>query len=242
MSTKLLPLFGLLAASLGVEWDARAADLELLNFNLGGGLTVPLNPTARFVGVNGSATTGAGVNIDKKNSIEGDFMWNGLSPGITLAVAPVEVNGMVFHPMNVPNSGSINVFSLTGEYRFHIDGIAHSAFGIYLIGGGGWYYRHTDINKNVTPSGKAVFSVPPFTVCQPIYEWWGFACDSRGFVFPFTIVSHGNSAGGVNAGAGFSIRLDDEGWKFFVESRYNYAWSNFIPTTFVPVTFGLRFN
>jgi hypothetical protein len=41
-----------------------------------------------------------------------------------------------------------------------------------------------------------------------------------------------------NAGSGMGV----PGWKFFIESRYNYAWSNFIPITFVPVTVGFRFN
>jgi hypothetical protein len=57
-----------------------------------------------------------------------------------------------------------------------------------------------------------------------------------------TIASHGSSAGGVNAGVGFTIMIGHQGWKFFVESRYNYAWSNFVPTTLVPVSFGFRFN
>ena len=29
-----------------------------------------------------------------------------------------------------------------------------------------WYYRHTDINKK--------YVAAPVTVCQPIYNWWGF--------------------------------------------------------------------
>ena len=36
-------------------------------------------------------------------------------------------------------------------------------------------------------------------------------------------------------------RLSDSGWKIYVESRYHYAFSN-IPSTVIPVTFGLRFN
>jgi hypothetical protein len=43
-------------------------------------------------------------------------------------------------------------------------------------------------------------------------------------------------------GAGFTVQLPSPVWKFFMESRYNYAWSKFIPTTLIPVTFGFRFN
>jgi hypothetical protein len=33
------------------------------------------------------------------------------------------------------------------------------------------------------------------------------------------IASRGNSAGRVIAGGGFTVRLSDSGWKFYVESR-----------------------
>jgi hypothetical protein len=39
-----------------------------------------------------------------------------------------------------------------------------------------------------------------------------------------------------------SLRLSDSGWKFYIESRYNYAWNSRIHTALIPVTFGLRFN
>ncbi len=211
----------LLGCALLFPLQAQDSELQLLNFNVGGGLTVPLNPTGRYLGVNGNAGSGVGANFNKHNSIEGDFMWSGLSPALNLVQA-------IDRP-----TGSVNLFSVTGNYRFHIDSLAESPFGIYIIGGGGWYYRHTDINKN--------YVVPPLAVCQPIYNWWGFACDGGGFV-QTTIASHGTSAGGLDVGAGFTIKLPSPGWKFFVESRYTYAWSNFIPTTLVPVTFGFRFN
>lgn len=223
MSRIISALIGLLGGALFFPLGAQEPDLQMFNFNVGGGLSVPLNPTARYFGVNGNATTGMGANFNKHNSIEGDFMWSGLSPSISL-----------IHPIDRP-TGSVNLFAVTGNYRFHIDSLADSAFGVYLIGGGGWYYRHTSINKN--------YIVPPLTVCQPIYNWWGFSCDSSGgFVQSVTIASHGTSAGGLDAGAGFTIKLPSPGWKFFVESRYNYAWSNFIPTTLIPVSFGFRFN
>jgi hypothetical protein len=75
----------------------------------------------------------------------------------------------------------------------------------------------------------------------PIYYWWGYGCSTGGVVSE-QIASKGASAGGFNGGGGFTIRLSDTGWKFYVESRYNYAFSNRIPTTFVPVVFGFRYN
>jgi len=213
---------GFLSVAALFPLHAQDDDLKRLNFNLGGGFSVPLNPTARYFGVNGNFSSGAGANFNSHNSIEGDFMWSGLSPSVSLV-----------HPVIRP-TGNVNLFAVTGNYRFHIDSLRESPFGVYLIGGGGWYYRHTSIDRH--------FFVPPLTVCQPVFNWWGFACDSDGFVESRTIASHGSSAGGVNAGVGFTIMIGHQGWKFFVESRYNYAWSNFVPTTLVPVSFGFRFN
>jgi hypothetical protein len=54
--------------------------------------------------------------------------------------------------------------------------------------------------------------------------------------------SRGPSAGGVNAGLGFTVRISDPGWRIFVEPRYCYAFHQRFPTTLIPVTFGIRFN
>jgi len=223
MSKRILLFIGFL--STGWLIPVQAEELSLLTFAMGGGVSAPLNPTARFVGVSGNFITSAGVNINGRNSIEGTFMWSGLPPDLT-----------VLHPVLLPH-GSMNLYSLTGNYRYHIDSIRGSVFGAYIIGGGGWYYRHFSVSRD--------FVVPPGTVCQPVYFWWGFGCDANGFVFSAEVASGGVSAGGLNAGLGFTVKLGSKGWKFFTESRYVYAWNKglaHIPVTLIPVTFGLRFN
>jgi hypothetical protein len=52
----------------------------------------------------------------------------------------------------------------------------------------------------------------------------------------------GTSAGGLNGGVGFTVRLSDKGWKFYTESRYHYAFHPRIPNTLVLVTFGIAYN
>ena len=207
---------------LALPLPGQEQEFRRVNFNAGGGLSVPLNPTARYSGVNGNATAGVGVNFDKHNSVEGDFLWIGLPPTHSLV-----------RPIYTPDV-SVNLFGLTGEYRVHIDNIGDSPFGFYLLAGGGWYYRYTSIGRR--------FFVPPFTVCQRIYNWWGFGCNANGYVSSANSGSHGSGAGGANGGVGFSIRFAHTGWKFFAESRYHYVWSTYVPTTFVPVTFGFRYN
>jgi hypothetical protein len=212
-----------LCALLGVGWTlpVSAQDFSKLNFNIGGGPSTPLNPTGQFAGVSGNFDTGIGYNIDRKNSISGEFMWSGLPPNI-----------FVVHPFSAP-FGNINLYSLTANYRYHHDRIAGSRFGAYAIVGGGWYYRRTTVDRN--------FVVPPATPCLPIYSWWGYACDS-GTVFTETVASKGSSAGGLNGGAGFTITFGDSSWKFYMEGRYHYAWNSRFPTVLAPVTFGIRYN
>jgi hypothetical protein len=102
------------------------------------------------------------------------------------------------------------------------------------MGGGGWYQRYATIDKN--------YVVPPLTPCQPYYYWWGYSCDPNNYVYSQTVANKGVSAGGFNTGFGFTIRFADSNIRFFTEARYHYAFSERIPTTVVPVTFGLRYN
>jgi len=220
MSKRILISFGLLNAVLTITLQAQ--DVPKLAFNIGGGISTPLNPTAQFAGTSGNFATGAGYNLDKHNSLGAEFMWNGLPTNLS-----------VLHPINAP-FGSVNLYTLTGTYRYHVDSISGSPFGLYVIGGGGWYYRYASVDKN--------YIIPGGTVCDPYYDWWGYTCGPSNLLYTQTIAYKGTNAGGVNAGAGFTIRFSDSGWKFYVESRYHYAWSPRIPTTLIPVTFGIRFN
>jgi len=161
-----------------------------LNIKVGGGYSVPTAVLGRYFGANGNFLTGLGVNIKKRHAVELDFMWSGLSP----------TKGL----------GNWNMYTLTENYRFHIDRVAHSAFGVYAVAGGGWYYRRASVN------GPDDFSFIP---------------------------ARGTGAGGINGGVGFTIRiLPDSSWSFFTESRFHYAWTSTVRTSFVPVSIGFRFN
>jgi hypothetical protein len=61
-------------------------------------------------------------------------------------------------------------------------------------------------------------------------------------VYTATVAYKGTSAGGLNGGVGFTVRLSDKGWKFYTESRYHYAFHPRIPNTLVLVTFGIAYN
>ncbi len=194
---------------------------DKFTFSVGGGITTPLNPTAQFTGISGNFITSAGYKISKEHSINGEFMVAGL-PGSVYAIQPVKLPTV-----------SSNVYYLGANYRFQADHLRGSPFGIYSIVGGGWYDRYITLNQD--------YVVPPNTVCQPIYDWWGYACAPSGYVYTQQVARKGTSGGGVNAGFGFTIALAGR-LKFFTEARYHYAFHGNVATTMVPVTMGFRFN
>jgi len=215
-------LFSISLVSVAGLAPLRAQDFSKLAFNIGGGISSPLNPTSQYTGLSANFSLGAGYNISNSNTIFGEFMWTDLPPNL-----------FVLHPIDAPR-GNLSLYTLTAAYRHQIERIHGSPFGVYGIAGGGWYYRYASVDKD--------YAVPPNTVCQPTYTWWGYGCDAGGYVYTKTVAYKGASAPGVNAGVGFTIRLADSNWKFYAEARYHYAWSNNVPTTLAPVTFGIRFN
>ncbi len=214
----LLAMGGLIATC----WaPLKAQDYSKFAFNVGGGISTPLNPTGAYAGVSGNFVLGAGYNIDKKNAILGELMWSGLPS-----------NMFALQPADMPHS-HINLYSLTVNYRHQFDRINGSPFGVYVITGGGWYQRYISFDKDYAP--------PAGTPCLPYWNWYGWTCGTTG-VYSQTVAKKGVSSGGLNGGVGFTIRLADTNIRFFTEARYHYAFSENIPTTTVPVTFGLRYN
>ena len=220
MTSSRVLILSFIATTMSVS--ALAADDSGFTANIGGGVTTPLNPTAQYTGTSGNFVSAVGYRINKHSSVIGEFMYSGLPPSL-----------FILHPVNAP-FGSIHLYTMTANYRYEISSINRSRFGVYGTLGGGWYYRHASVDKS--------YVLPPGTACQPIYTWWGYSCDPSGVVFTATVAYRGVSAGGVNAGVGFTIRLGDSSWRFYTESRYHYAFSSGIPSTLIPVTLGVRFN
>jgi len=197
-------------------------DYSKFAFEIGSGVSAPLNPTGNFAGVSVHFVGGMGYNISSTSGILGEYMWSNLPSNL-----------FIIQPPDFPKLHT-DLHALTANYRYQRDHIQDSIFGIYGTLGGGWYYRRTTLDRE--------FVFPPNTVCQPYYGWWGYSCDTNGNVVTQTLAKHGISAGGVNMGAGFTIRLAGSGLKYYTEARYHHAWSGNIPTSLIHVTLGLRFN
>jgi hypothetical protein len=98
---------------------------------------------------------------------------------------------------------------------------------VYVTGGGGVYRRTVEFTQP---------SISTITVFDP---WWGI-------VYPANVLtnqvigSHSVTKPGANIGMGVSFRLGSSNAKLFAEARYHRMFTNRIDTTYVPVTFGIR--
>ena len=210
-----IAIFGLIAAA-----GLRGQDSKI-NTNLGAGVTAPLNPLGSLVGVSANIVAGAGYNFNRTHSVVGQFMWVGLNENRN-ALRPIR---LITGIRNL--EGESNVFTLTANYRLQKQG---KTYGIYFIGGGGMYARNTRLEKEVIV-GKDV-------VCGPWWGFWGFRCESGFVTDDITLVDHTSTAFGGNGGIGFTVRINEEGYKFYVEARYHYAPTSRVATTFIPITVG----
>jgi hypothetical protein len=199
---------------------SRAQDSKITS-NLGMGVSVPLNPTAALIGASPNVNVGVGYNLDRHSSLIGQFMWSGL-PLDRDALRPIWI---VAGRRDI--SGDSNLFTLTANYRYRLQG---KTFGAYVIGGGGWYYRHASLSREVVV-GEGV-------VCGPTWTYWGYGCVNGTVSQDQTLVSAGSTAFGANGGVGFTVRITEDGYKFYVEARYHYAPTKNVPTTLIPITLG----
>ena len=235
MRTRSLLVITVLSICGAVSGHAQEISLPPFNAFFGAGFGVPVSSTGKFAGINGVFQAGAGPNLTKHNSLRGEFMWEGLPPTRSSLVPVVNLPGVSLLIATQPANSLLtanDLYALTANYQFHMEG---HRFGFYLIAGGGWYFRQTRLRN---------YTVPPGTVCQPVWDWYGYSC-VNGFVSTSsTLISEGVSSGGVNGGAGITIYLgyvDDYPTEFYIEARYHYSpQGGQIPTKTVPVTFGIR--
>jgi hypothetical protein len=198
---------------------------EKINSNLGFSIATPLNPTAQFTSPGWGFTAGAGYNFSQHHSIIGEVMWDRLyatdnAIGAIRAVVP-QSSGL---------SGHNSIFAVTANYRFELRGKSR---GVYFIGGGGWYYRSASLSREVTTGTT--------TTCTPEFLWWGFSCESGVVTSNQTLASTHSSALGANGGVGFTVKVGEPSYRFYVESRYHYAPNKRFSTQLVNITVGIRY-
>lgn len=197
---------------------------EKINSNLGAALSLPMGPTGSVAKTSWGLTGGVGYNFNEHHSVIGEFMWSALYPSDG-ALQPLRV---ALQDNSI--SGHSNLYAVTGNYRYQMQG---KVFGAYFIGGGGWYYRTVGLSKPVTSGTN--------TVCTPSWLWWGFTCASGIVTANQTIGSKTSGVLGGNVGIGFTMKVADPSYRFYVEPRYHYAPTKNVTTQLLEITVGIRY-
>lgn len=194
------------------------------NVHLGLPIAIPLNPTARAVHLGFGVVVGGGYNFNRRNAAITEFMWNDLFP---TNEALAKVRTALDDPSVNASSG---IMTFGEDYRFEMRG---KNLGAYFMGGGGLYYRHTNLSHKVT-TGESI-------TCTPDLEWWGFTCTKGEVIANQTIQSWSATAGGVDGGVGFTARVGEAPYRFYVESRYRYSPNSRINLSLINISFGIRY-
>jgi len=207
----------LACSSLFIHAQQPAEELHRTNFNIGGGVGIPIGDTSNVAGVSGNFVVGGGLNLSRAFGFNGEFMWHGLPP-----------TNDVKRQVGITDA-SANLYSVTANVigRFG----AHRRVGGYVIGGGGWYHRNWSITAP---------TVVPGTVCGPGFGWYGVTC-VNGLVPADVVLADGSvNGGGWNIGGGITFGHEGPGPKIYTEVRYHHAYFSNFDTEVLPVTIGVR--
>lgn len=207
-----------------LHFESEGNDNPRGNVHLGAPIVIPLNPTARAVHLGFGLNVGGGFNFTRRHGFVGEFLWNNMFP-TNEALAKIRT---ALNDQSV--AAHANTFAFTGNYRYELRG---QRLGTYFMGGSGLYYRHTSLSKKVT-TGKSI-------TCTPTWEWWGFQCESGVVTENQTVGSWAATAGGFTGGIGFTARVAEPPYRFYVESRYHYAPNSRLNLQLIEITFGIRY-
>jgi len=221
-------------------------------FAVGAGFTLPTGGTHDYYKLSYDIQGGVGRNFNKNVGLMVDFNWANF--GIQTNTLNNQLD--LYNSLGATDQTGAPLSQLGGYghvWSFALDPIYNFAqgdkTGAYITGGVGFYHKTT------------TFTTPAV----------GEYCDYYGFCYQYVanqpIDSYTSNAVGVNAGLGYTYkpsRFANE--RFYVEARYIYTANsrraetgttidntpsgstafnafpqNSAPTTFIPITFGVRF-
>ena len=219
-----LSCFGAIAQNPPPMAVEEGNDNPRANVHLSTPIVIPLNPTAQVVHLGFGLGIGGGYNFTRRHAAVGDLMWNNLFPTNQVLLK-------LRQALNDPSvDASAALYGLTANYKYELRG---RTLGAYVMGGGGLYYRHTHLSKQVTTNAPVA--------CTPMWLWWGFTCTGGTVTSGQTLGSWSTSAGGWNGGLGFTARIGEPPYRLFVESRYHYVPDPHLNTQLINISFGVRY-
>lgn len=189
-----------------------SAQFSRLTGFVGGGVTTPINPIGSRLDNGWNIAAGVGVNATHHFGLMLDFMYNDTG-----------INRTFLDQVQAPD-GRVRVWGFTLNPVVHIT--QEGPVDFYVTGGGGIYHRTVEYTQPVIQTG--VFFDP----------WFGYY--PADFASNQIIGSYGQYKGGVNGGAGFSVKLGSSRAKLFAEARYHHIFTRGVETGLLPVTVGFR--
>jgi hypothetical protein len=211
-------LFLLAFGGLGIA-AASGQTFNRFNFNVGGGFGGALGDVGKFTGTSYNGVAGGGINLSSAFGVKAEYMYFNL-----------KFDDGVKSGQSLPDAtGHLQSATLNLVYSHSLQG----KWGVYAIGGGGWYQRTVDARSEFLPAG---------TLCQPAWKLWDIACTTGlpSLVSPAqTLSSNSVSSGGYNFGGGLTYRFNRK-TKVYFEGRYHHAYTSDDHTNVFPVTVGLR--
>jgi hypothetical protein len=211
-------------------------------FYVGGGFTLPVGGTHNYLATSYDFQGGVGRNFNKTFGVNAEFDWDNF--GFQTATLNNQLAIYNSPPLNADFNqlgGTSHVWSFTLDPIMNF--YSSDTLGAYVIGGVGFYHK------------TANFTIPALGEVCYIYGCYTYQANQ-------TIDKYTSNAFGVNGGIGMTYKFSRfAGEKFYVEARYIYtansprAFSygdangnnfnvfpqNSAKTTFIPVTFGIRF-
>jgi opacity protein-like surface antigen len=184
-----------------------------VSFNVGGGFTTPAYNTGIRHNTGWNGSVGVGITPFSHVGLRGEFQYNQLA-----------INGSTLSALSFPN-GDTRLWSLTLNpiLRLHPRGMISP----YLIGGGGLYHRTAEFTAP---------TVATVTAYDPYFNYFYRVAVPANQV----LASQSVMKGGVNGGAGFTVRFGESRTSLYFEARYHHMFTRPVATTLLPVTVGLR--
>jgi hypothetical protein len=215
-------------------------------FVVGGGFTLPVGGTHNYLTTSWKLQAGVGRNFNKTFGVIAQFDYDNFG----FQTATLNKQLAIYNALNEA-AGFPDLPQLGGtshDWSFTLNPIINyytsDTKGAYVIGGAGFYHK------------TANFTIPTIgQYCDPFYGCFTYQANQ-------TIDKYTSNAFGVNAGLGFTYKLSRfASTRFFVEGRYVYTFNserqfslgdangngfnvfpqNSAKTSYVPITFGLRF-
>jgi hypothetical protein len=191
---------------------AQEGSWSKFTMNVGLGVVSPVGDTGSRLDTGWSFTGGAGMNFTRHMGLIGEFTYNSFG-----------INQGTLQALEFPN-GEMRLWAFTANPVVRLNRSGNVDF--YLIGGGGVYHRTLQFSQP---------TVAAYTVYDPFFEIFY----PVGVPATQVLSSYSRTAGGVNIGCGFTIKMGRSNAKAFIESRFHHMFSN-PATTILPVTFGIR--